>query len=173
MKNHIPILLILGFFAHFGTTLLGDESVKSGTNSVPIRATNSLADVNRKLVLRVRELEAENSRLRAEVAELRAKMGSTTNSSEEIRRGSPNSPQRLRVSGDSRRDVYAGPGGGLRGKAEPGSIVRVLQKVEVNGLTWYLVQLEKGEMYTVATDNEPSRTIIQGWLWEMAVEPVQ
>lgn len=79
-------------------------------------------------------------------------------------------PPRLRVIGDSRRDVYETPAGSLAGKVEPGSVLKVLDTVQVRGGTWYQVKLESGQMYTNA---RPINTLMTGWVYYLAVAKVE
>lgn len=76
-------------------------------------------------------------------------------------------PQRLRVIGDHRRDVYLTPNGSIVGKVEPGTILRVVEVITVNGGRWYHVNLENGDMYTLTRPNE---TLMSGWVSDLAVE---
>jgi hypothetical protein len=75
----------------------------------------------------------------------------------------------VRVIGDSRRDVYGGPNGGLIGKVEPRAILRVLQVIEIRNLNWLLFELQSGQMYS---NGSPVRELERGWVVESNVEAV-
>lgn len=79
----------------------------------------------------------------------------------------PAPPPRLRVIGDHRRDVYLTPNGSIVGKVEPGTILRVVEVITVNGGRWYHVNLENGDMYTL---KRPIQTLTSGWVSDLAVE---
>ena len=69
--------------------------------------------------------------------------------------------------GDRRRDVCGGPNGGLIGKVEPRSILRVLQVTEIRNLNWLLIELQSGQMYS---NGSPIREIGRRWVIESIVE---
>ncbi len=72
--------------------------------------------------------------------------------------------QRLTIPGNRRRDVYGAPQGGIIGKVDAGSVLQVLDAANRNGVIWYAVQLERGSMYTMQTENAPSSSLTRGWL---------
>lgn len=127
-------------------------------------------EVRSSLQQQIDELKAENARLRQQVIVLSRALAVSTNA-ESPDRASPGgdaaSHIRLRVTGSARRDVYRSPGTGIVGKVEPGSILRLLQNIEIGNAQWCLCELERGDMYTT---EPPTQALNRGWIWARALE---